>query len=51
MSRDDVTRKALGLMAPVLGEARACELIDVLWTVEALGDVRALRRLLAAVPR
>jgi 2-methylcitrate dehydratase PrpD len=51
MSRDDVTRKALGLMAPVLGEGSARELIDVLWTVETLDNVRELRRLLGAAPR
>jgi 2-methylcitrate dehydratase PrpD len=46
MTRDDVTRKALGLLAPVLGPARARELIEVLWAIEQVGDVRELRRLL-----
>jgi len=51
MSRDDVTHKALGLMAPVLGEPAARELIDVLWTIERLDDVRGLRRLLGVAAR
>jgi 2-methylcitrate dehydratase PrpD len=48
MSREDVTQKALGLLAPVLGKANAGELIDVLWNIEKVGNVRELRKLLRA---
>jgi 2-methylcitrate dehydratase PrpD len=46
MNQADVTHKALGLMAPMLGEARAHELIDAIWDIEKLADVRDLRPLL-----
>ena len=46
MSSEDVTHKALGLMAPILGTTRARELIDVLWAIEQVRDVRELRTLL-----
>jgi 2-methylcitrate dehydratase PrpD len=46
MSREDVTRKALGLLVPVLGQTAAQELADVLWNVEKLENVRELRRYL-----
>jgi hypothetical protein len=48
MSREDVTRKALGLLAPVLGEPNSEELIDVLWNIEKVDDVRELRKYLRA---
>jgi 2-methylcitrate dehydratase PrpD len=48
MSREDVTRKALGLLAPVLGEPNSQELIDVLWNIEKVDDVRELRKHLRA---
>jgi 2-methylcitrate dehydratase PrpD len=44
MSREDVTRKAFGLLTPVLGKENAQELIDVLWNVEKVDDVRELRK-------
>ena len=50
MSRQDITRKAASLMAPVLGDARSRELIDAIWNVEAIGNVRALRGLLGSAP-
>jgi 2-methylcitrate dehydratase PrpD len=37
--------KALDLVAPILGKHRAPELLDVLWNIERVKDVRALRRL------
>jgi 2-methylcitrate dehydratase PrpD len=50
MSAQDVTHKALGLTAPVLGEARTRELIETLWNVDTIVDMRTLRRLLGAAP-
>src|SRR5262249_20880740 len=46
MTDGEVTHKALGLMVPVLGAARARELIEVLWAIEQIDDVRKLRPLL-----
>jgi hypothetical protein len=46
MSREDVTRKALGLLVPVLGQTAAQDLADVLWNLEKLENVRELRRYL-----
>ncbi len=40
--------KALDLIAPVLGKARAHSLLEALWVFETIKDVRALRRLYAA---
>jgi hypothetical protein len=48
MSKQDITHKAFGLMAPVLGETNAHALIDTLWSIETVGDVRDLRRLLGS---
>jgi 2-methylcitrate dehydratase PrpD len=50
MSAQDTTHKAFGLMAPVLGEAGTRELIDALWNVDKIADMRVLRRHLAAAP-
>jgi 2-methylcitrate dehydratase PrpD len=44
MTQEDVDRKALGLLTPVLGRTRAQELIDVIWNIEALDNVCALRK-------
>ena len=49
MSGEDVTRKALSLLTPVLGQARARALIDALWAIEKIGDVRELRPHLGSV--
>ena len=46
MTRDDVTHKAAGLLEPVLGRAMARELIEAIWAIERIGNVRELRRLL-----
>lgn len=43
MTRDEVGAKALDLMAPVLGQDRAKGLIDHVWDIEAVDDVRKLR--------
>ncbi len=46
MARPEVEGKCLDLMAPVLGARKARELIDAVWRLEKVGDVRALRPLL-----
>lgn len=46
MAREEVGAKALGLLAPTLGRARAQRLIDTVWQLEKVTDVRALRPLL-----
>jgi 2-methylcitrate dehydratase PrpD len=46
ITREDVTRKALGLFTPVLGQTAAQELTNVLWSVEKLKNIRELRRYL-----
>jgi hypothetical protein len=54
MSRHDVTHKARGLIEPVFGKAKTAALIDTLWSIEAVADVRMLRPLLGAgrdIPR
>lgn len=48
MSRAEVAAKAKDLAMPVIGEARAGRLIDVIWDIERVDDVRALRPLLQA---
>jgi hypothetical protein len=46
MSREEVGAKAFGLLAPTLGRAKARRLIDTVWKLETVKDVRALRPLL-----
>ena len=48
MSEEQVADKARDLIGPVLGAARAAELISALGAIESLADVRALRPLLQA---
>jgi 2-methylcitrate dehydratase PrpD len=48
MTRDEVDAKVTDLTAPVLGAARARRLIDAVWHIEAVEDVRELRELLTA---
>jgi 2-methylcitrate dehydratase PrpD len=48
MDAKEVEAKALDLMAPVLGAARANELIAVVGSLDGLGPVSGLRRLLQA---
>src|SRR5581483_1600735 len=47
MTRAEVEAKALDLVAPVTGKARARRLCDTVWNIERLRDVRLLRPLLA----
>ena len=35
------------LLQPALGKRRAAALVDAIWTIDRLPDVRALRRLLS----
>ena len=46
MSRDDVATKSRDLLIPVIGKARAERLIDTVWAIETVTDVRKLRPLL-----
>lgn len=48
MNAEEVTRKARGLMAPVIGEATTRTLIDKLWAVDRIADMRELRQLLGS---
>jgi len=46
MTRDEVDEKCFLLCAPVLGKQRARALVDAVWRLEQIKDVRALRPLL-----
>lgn len=46
MTRDEVGAKAADLMAPVLGDDKTSKLIEAVWDIEAVGNVRDLRPLL-----
>lgn len=46
MSREEVAGKCRGLLAPVLGKQSAEALIQTVWTIERVSDVRRLRTLL-----
>ena len=48
MTRAEVEAKALDLVTPVLGRARATKLCAAIWSIEKLRDARALRTLLRA---
>jgi 2-methylcitrate dehydratase PrpD len=48
MSRAQVAAKARELIVPVIGARKAERLIDTVWRLEAVKDLRALRPLLAA---
>ena len=48
MTRAEVAGKSLDLMAPIIGIRRAETLIDTIWHVEKIPNVRALRSLLSA---
>lgn len=45
LTPDEENEKAHELMAPVLGAKKAAALIEALWTLDALDNVRALRKL------
>ncbi|MBC7782120.1 MAG: MmgE/PrpD family protein [Proteobacteria bacterium] len=47
MTRADLERKCLPLLEPGLGARRARGLIDAVWRIDRLDDVRGLRRFLA----
>ncbi len=46
MTRQDVDDKCLPLMAPVLGRRRARTLLDRVWALDDVADIRSLRKLL-----
>ncbi|MDH3288277.1 MAG: MmgE/PrpD family protein [Betaproteobacteria bacterium] len=46
MSRDEVAAKSRDLLLPVIGARRTQQLIDTVWRIERVGDVRQLRPLL-----
>jgi hypothetical protein len=46
MSREDVAAKARGLLNPMLGKAGARRLINAIWTIEEMTDLRQLHALL-----
>lgn len=45
LSAQDVAAKAMDLIAPVLSKARSQKLIDAIWTLERMDNVRALSEL------
>ena len=48
MTRAEVDEKCYHLLAPVLGKSRARKLVDTVWALEKVKDVRTLRALLRA---
>jgi 2-methylcitrate dehydratase PrpD len=48
MTRAEVDAKSYDLIAPVIGRSRARKLCDLIWRLEKVKDVRALRPLLRA---
>jgi 2-methylcitrate dehydratase PrpD len=46
MTKDEIVEKARDLIVPVLGQDKCAKLIETIYSIEKLGDVRALRRLL-----
>jgi hypothetical protein len=48
MSREEVAAKCRDLFTPVLGKRRAEALIQAVWNIERIADVRALRPFLRA---
>jgi 2-methylcitrate dehydratase PrpD len=48
MSREEVAAKCRDLLAPVLGKRRAEQLIQTVWAIERVADLRRLRPLLRA---
>ena len=48
MTREEVGEKARDLCAPILGKKRAVQLVDAIWNLDKLADVRKLRPLLQA---
>lgn len=48
MTRDEVAAKSRDLLAPVIGRQRAERLIDAVWRIERVHDMREIRPLLRA---
>ena len=48
MERAEVEEKCLGLIEPVTGPERAMELIERVWSLEKVKNIRDLRPLIAA---
>ena len=48
MTREEVDEKCFPLLASVLGRQRARRLIDTVWDLEKVRNVRSLRALLRA---
>ena len=48
ITREEVGEKAYDLCAPILGKKRARELVDTVWRIENVSNVRSLRHLLQA---
>ncbi len=48
MARAEVDEKCFHLLAPILGKGRARKLVDTVWKLEKVKDVRTLRTLLRA---
>jgi hypothetical protein len=48
ISDEDLVAKALSLLVPVLGTARAQQVVDTVWALERCADFAELTRLLAA---
>lgn len=46
MSHSDVEQKALELIVPVIGKQRARELVETVWNIESLGNIKQLIELL-----
>jgi hypothetical protein len=46
MSRNEVIDKARDLISPVLGREPATRLIETIFDIDSLTDIRSLRRLL-----
>ncbi len=46
MSRAEMEDKTMDLMAPVLGASRARKVVDSIWSIEKVADVRRMRALL-----
>jgi len=47
LTREEVEKKCIDLMAPVLGREKTVKLIDKIWNLENVKDIRKLRPLLA----
>lgn len=46
MNRSDITEKSIDLLEPIIGEKKTKDLLDSIWSIETLDDVKTLRPLL-----